>query len=452
MNFNQHQQQLVGVVQPISAPTKKDVLQGRGQGVQRHPGNVKYRTLVFVNKGLYAKCPRTDKIKISKGIVAAIREVGGRFLELDERSGTYRDIGDKKATEKTSQALREGQKEIRQELYKTNEMYNVREMSAEGYFGYSVQVLESLHNSEDQNNPEASASPQASRAAALQPPIPAVAVAGDMMNAPPLANPAMLAALDQFPGAAPTHATNQQQVGSGGDQMPSLPLPPLSQAANQAQADLTAQIGRFTDTSMRITDMGGRQSSMRFTNMSMGSMLSNYSLSELAALAKTDDRNSEVQSVMTQEIRDLIRLSAPQLMQVDSNNGNRDSTANMAMAMETEVVVPKENEDRVSELRMTDVGTSPPGGATAANPRQTFSSQSTNYSKTSLMDASMMTIQTEDMSIHSGPLSSGGSEGNDAKRQKVQQSGDERNSSDLSNANLLLNVADQKKKDAEAQV
>lgn len=32
------------------APTLRDVLNGRGQGVQRHPGNVKYRTLVFVNK------------------------------------------------------------------------------------------------------------------------------------------------------------------------------------------------------------------------------------------------------------------------------------------------------------------------------------------------------------------------------------------------------------------
>ena len=50
MNFNQQQQQLVGAIAPITAPTKKDVLQGRGQGVQRHPGNVKYRTLVFVNK------------------------------------------------------------------------------------------------------------------------------------------------------------------------------------------------------------------------------------------------------------------------------------------------------------------------------------------------------------------------------------------------------------------
>ena len=30
--------------------TPRDVLNGRGQGVQRHPGNVKYRTLVYVNK------------------------------------------------------------------------------------------------------------------------------------------------------------------------------------------------------------------------------------------------------------------------------------------------------------------------------------------------------------------------------------------------------------------
>ena len=34
----------------ITTYTPRDVLNGRGQGVQRHPGNVKYRTLVYVNK------------------------------------------------------------------------------------------------------------------------------------------------------------------------------------------------------------------------------------------------------------------------------------------------------------------------------------------------------------------------------------------------------------------
>jgi hypothetical protein len=34
----------------ITTFTPRDVLNGRGQGVQRHPGNVKYRTLVYANK------------------------------------------------------------------------------------------------------------------------------------------------------------------------------------------------------------------------------------------------------------------------------------------------------------------------------------------------------------------------------------------------------------------
>ena len=51
------QSQLVGDGAPprdattlIATPTYRDVLNGRGQGVQRHPGNVKYRALVYVNK------------------------------------------------------------------------------------------------------------------------------------------------------------------------------------------------------------------------------------------------------------------------------------------------------------------------------------------------------------------------------------------------------------------
>ena len=92
----------------------------------------------------------------------AIRELGGRFLELDERSGVHRDIGDKKATEKTSQALREGQKGIRQELYRQNEQLNVRAMSGDSYASYSIQVLESLH-SEGGETPSTE-SPEAARA------------------------------------------------------------------------------------------------------------------------------------------------------------------------------------------------------------------------------------------------------------------------------------------------
>ena len=40
----------------------------------------------------------------------------GRFLQKDEKSGLWYDIGDQKAREKTSQALREGAPEIRREI------------------------------------------------------------------------------------------------------------------------------------------------------------------------------------------------------------------------------------------------------------------------------------------------------------------------------------------------
>ena len=79
--------------------TDADVLCGRGGVAQKHVGNKTYRALVNLNKQLYASCRTTEKIKISRSIVAAIREQKGRFLEKDAHADTFHDIGDKKAVE-----------------------------------------------------------------------------------------------------------------------------------------------------------------------------------------------------------------------------------------------------------------------------------------------------------------------------------------------------------------
>jgi hypothetical protein len=100
----------------ITDPADVDVLCGRGGAALKHPGNQTYRRLVNLNKGLYITCLKTEKLKISRSIVAAIREQKGRFLERDGNKGTWFDIGDKKAIEKTSQALREGQPKLRQKM------------------------------------------------------------------------------------------------------------------------------------------------------------------------------------------------------------------------------------------------------------------------------------------------------------------------------------------------
>ena len=52
-----------------------------------------------------------------------MREIGGRFLEQIEFANNtvaYRDIGDKKAVQKTSQALREGQSKLLKKLQSKN--------------------------------------------------------------------------------------------------------------------------------------------------------------------------------------------------------------------------------------------------------------------------------------------------------------------------------------------
>jgi hypothetical protein len=61
---------------------------------------------------------KKQKMKISSSIVDAVRSLQppGRFLEKNPSNGTWYDIGDKKAVEKTSQALRDGAAFLRKQL------------------------------------------------------------------------------------------------------------------------------------------------------------------------------------------------------------------------------------------------------------------------------------------------------------------------------------------------
>lgn len=343
-------------------------------------------------------------MKISKGVVAAVRELGGRFLELDERSGIYKDIGDKKATEKTSQALREGQTKIRKQMYNDEKNVNGvptydttllaspaaptnngREISAEGYFGYSVQVLESLYV-EDESTLHVP-QPQPIQP---QPVASAVPSSGGAFGGPTADNvqaAAIARAMEQFPGSMP----------------PPLPQQPTAASlANNDQtraSELRPSLGRFTNEM-------GRPSVGRLTNMSM---LSVFSLTQLLETARAGSQRSmsggcrgSIESVLSDEIRDLIRLSEPQLMQVDQMN--IDDEIPTHEDKEVSLVFDEDTmKDRVSELRFTDVDFAVEhrfGGGPEPNPRLTDSTHSTNYSGTSLMDASMMTIPTDDMSVH----------------------------------------------------
>ena len=97
-----------GTTVPDDEVTSRDIKFGRGGGTNRHPGNLFFRKLVEDAKPAYMLAKKTEKGRISRSIVATIRNRGGRWLKFDQHSDLWVDVGDDEATKKVSQALREG--------------------------------------------------------------------------------------------------------------------------------------------------------------------------------------------------------------------------------------------------------------------------------------------------------------------------------------------------------
>ena len=93
----------------IDAVLETDVMLGRGRGTNFHAGNKRYRAIVEKYKDKYSVATRIEKPMIALEIVNQVRAWSppGRFLKCDKTTGKWSDVGDKKAREKTSQALRE---------------------------------------------------------------------------------------------------------------------------------------------------------------------------------------------------------------------------------------------------------------------------------------------------------------------------------------------------------
>ena len=87
---------------------ENDVLCGRGGLTNSHIGNKHYRQIVQDHQAEYLKARKRDKITIAQRIVAIIHDNGGRFLKRSADGESWVLVTDKKAQEKTSQALREG--------------------------------------------------------------------------------------------------------------------------------------------------------------------------------------------------------------------------------------------------------------------------------------------------------------------------------------------------------
>jgi hypothetical protein len=109
-DFEAHYARYPWPLRDITVPHNHDVLFGRGGGTNNHPGNKRYRQLVEERKARYVRAARNEKPLIALEIVTWLREKQnppGRFLQLNEKTKMWDDVGYKRAREKASQALRE---------------------------------------------------------------------------------------------------------------------------------------------------------------------------------------------------------------------------------------------------------------------------------------------------------------------------------------------------------
>ncbi len=102
----------------VAIPSENDVLCGRGGSINSHKGNEQFRDLVEKRKRVYLTARfKREKRLIASSIVSEIRAMNpsGRFLARkgNKDTGHWYDIGDEKARDKTSQALRENAPSIR---------------------------------------------------------------------------------------------------------------------------------------------------------------------------------------------------------------------------------------------------------------------------------------------------------------------------------------------------
>lgn len=83
---------------------ENDILQGRGKGFSRHPGNRRFRKIVKRYTNEYAECQTNGERKVVVNRVLAEVKEKGRFVQLcDETDGTCFLLAERKIREKVSQ-------------------------------------------------------------------------------------------------------------------------------------------------------------------------------------------------------------------------------------------------------------------------------------------------------------------------------------------------------------
>lgn len=128
----------------IEEPHENDVLCGRGDGPMHHPGNKRYREIIASHKVELVDSKRP--VLVASEIVHGIRaqRPPGRFLEHNDKTGYWDDIGDKRARIKTSQAFRDSSMQKSGRKGKPEKDPNAPKQNMNVYILYSHAMREQL--------------------------------------------------------------------------------------------------------------------------------------------------------------------------------------------------------------------------------------------------------------------------------------------------------------------
>jgi hypothetical protein len=105
----------VMAIEYVQIPHPHDILSGRGNGANQHPGNIFFRCLIQRYKHRYIHTGPSEKKSITKRIVDDVfsRDPPGRFLKQATDSEEWEVLDYEKVLKKTGQALREKAPELK---------------------------------------------------------------------------------------------------------------------------------------------------------------------------------------------------------------------------------------------------------------------------------------------------------------------------------------------------
>lgn len=137
---------------PTSEITCNDVLSGRGNLINSHVGNIQFRNIVAHHKQKYKDSTnkRIEKTFAAARVVAIVRSFNppGRFLRKDDKSDSWREIGDDNARLKAGQALRDsvGEDKVEKKRKELDDpSFSLKNISCEEQATISTLIMLSRH-------------------------------------------------------------------------------------------------------------------------------------------------------------------------------------------------------------------------------------------------------------------------------------------------------------------